>query len=191
MSDCLARKEACQRKRRTNAVPMLGAAGLSLSLASGPAAAIGGVNPDLATSAPIARPVMDEEEIFDVRLATFRVFDTRRTHRRLLDQSIRHRDRSGHGRPARRANTNARNSDAARLGFYFLRLSKEPPATHENQAGRAERVYADHVGGHAHVVPSDQSQQQRRRHRTAQTEDQVDQSPHCRDNSMKPRATFR
>ena len=34
-------KEACQRKRRTNAVPMLGAAGLSLSLVSGPAAAIG------------------------------------------------------------------------------------------------------------------------------------------------------
>jgi hypothetical protein len=68
-------KEACQRKRRTNAVPTLGAAGLSLSLASGPAAAIGGVNPDPATSAPIARQVMDEEEIFDVRLATFRVFD--------------------------------------------------------------------------------------------------------------------
>ena len=68
-------KEACQRKRRTNAVPTLGAAGLSLSLASGPAAAIGGVNPDLATSAPIARQVMDEEEIFDVRLATFRGFD--------------------------------------------------------------------------------------------------------------------
>jgi hypothetical protein len=40
-------KEACQRKRRTNAVPTLGAAGLSLSLASGPAAAIGGVNPHL------------------------------------------------------------------------------------------------------------------------------------------------
>jgi hypothetical protein len=67
-------KEASQRKRRTNAVPMLGAAGLSLSLASGPAAAIGGASPDLATSANI-RHVMDEEEIFDVRLATFRVFD--------------------------------------------------------------------------------------------------------------------
>jgi hypothetical protein len=66
-------KEASRRKRRTNAVPML--AGLSLSLASGPAAAIGGVSPDLATSAPIARQVIDEEEIFDVRLATFRVFD--------------------------------------------------------------------------------------------------------------------
>ena len=67
-------KEACQENRRTNAMPMLGAAGLSMSLASGPAAAIGGVSPDLATSAS-ARHVMDEEEIFDVRLATFRVFD--------------------------------------------------------------------------------------------------------------------
>jgi hypothetical protein len=51
-------KEASRRKRRTNAVPML--AGLSLSLASGPAPAIGGVNPDLATSAPIAQQMMDD-----------------------------------------------------------------------------------------------------------------------------------
>jgi hypothetical protein len=50
-------------------------AGLSLSLASGPATANGGVSQDLAISAPIARQVMDEEEIFDVRLATFHVFD--------------------------------------------------------------------------------------------------------------------
>jgi hypothetical protein len=68
-------KEACQRKRRTNAMPMLGAAGLSLSLASGPAAAIGGASQDPATSAPIAQQVIDEEEIFEVSLATFRVFD--------------------------------------------------------------------------------------------------------------------
>jgi hypothetical protein len=66
-------KEAPRRKRRTNTVPML--AGLSLSLASGPAAAIGGVSQDLGISAPIARQVMDEEEIFDIRLTTFHVFD--------------------------------------------------------------------------------------------------------------------
>jgi hypothetical protein len=64
-------KEAPRRKRRTNTVPLL--AGLSLSLASGPAAAIGGVSQDLA--APVAQLVMDEEEILDVRLTTFRVFD--------------------------------------------------------------------------------------------------------------------
>jgi hypothetical protein len=69
-------KEASRRKRRTSAVPILGAAGLSISLTSGPSAAIGGgVNSGLATSAPIVRQVMDEEEISDIRLATFRVFD--------------------------------------------------------------------------------------------------------------------
>src|SRR4029077_2770813 len=57
-------KEASQRKRRNNAVPMLGAAAISLSLPRGPAAAIGGASPDLATSASV-RHVMDEEEIFD------------------------------------------------------------------------------------------------------------------------------
>jgi hypothetical protein len=66
-------KEAPRRKRRTNTVPVL--AGLSLSLASGPAAAIGGVSQDPAISAPIAPQVMDEEEIFDIRLTTFHVFD--------------------------------------------------------------------------------------------------------------------
>jgi hypothetical protein len=66
-------KEAPRRKPRTNTVPVL--AGLSLSLASGPAAAIGGVSQDLAISAPVAQQVMDEEEIFDVGLATFRVSD--------------------------------------------------------------------------------------------------------------------
>jgi hypothetical protein len=50
-------------------------AGLSLSLASSPAAAFCGVSQDLAISAPIVRPVLYEEEIFDVRLTTFRVFD--------------------------------------------------------------------------------------------------------------------
>jgi hypothetical protein len=50
-------------------------AGLSISLASSPAAAFCGVSQDLAISAPIARPVLYEEEIFDVRLTTFRVFD--------------------------------------------------------------------------------------------------------------------
>jgi len=54
---------------------MLGAAGLSLSLASGPAAAISGASQNPATSAPIAQQVIDEEEIFEVNLATFRVFD--------------------------------------------------------------------------------------------------------------------
>ena len=62
-------KEAAQRKRRTKAVPVLGAAGLSFSLATGAPAAVGNVNPDPATSALVAEQVMDEEQISDVSLA--------------------------------------------------------------------------------------------------------------------------
>jgi hypothetical protein len=65
--------EAPHRKRRAN-VPLLGAAGLSFSLAGGVAVAVANTN-SATTPAPIAQQVMDEEEIFDVRLTTFRVFD--------------------------------------------------------------------------------------------------------------------
>jgi hypothetical protein len=68
-------KERAQRKRRTKAVPVLGAAGLTFSLATGAPAAIGSVNPDPATSALGAQRVMDEEQILDVSLATFHVLD--------------------------------------------------------------------------------------------------------------------
>ena len=68
-------KEAGQRKRRTKAVPVLGAAGLSFSLATGAPAAVGNVNQDPATSALVAKQVMDEEPISDVSLATFHVLD--------------------------------------------------------------------------------------------------------------------
>ena len=70
-------KEAVQRKRRSKAVPVLGAAGLSLSLASGACAATGGLNPEIdpAASAPVSQQAMDEEDISDVSLATFHVFD--------------------------------------------------------------------------------------------------------------------
>jgi hypothetical protein len=68
-------KEAVRRKRRTKAVPVLGAAGLSFSLAIGASAASGSIDPDPATSAPAAQQVMDDEQISDVSLATFHVFD--------------------------------------------------------------------------------------------------------------------
>jgi hypothetical protein len=67
--------KAAQRKRRTKAVPVLGAVGLSFSLATGAPTAGGGVNPDPATSALVAEQVMDEEQISDVSLATFRMID--------------------------------------------------------------------------------------------------------------------
>ena len=63
-------KQAAQRKRRRKVVIALGAAGLSLSLGSSASAAIGGVNG--ASSAP---KQLYEEEISDVSLATFHVFD--------------------------------------------------------------------------------------------------------------------
>jgi hypothetical protein len=63
-------KQTSKRKHRACAVPLLGAAGLSLSLASGASAV---------TEAPAAdmrhEITLGEEEISDVSLATFYVFD--------------------------------------------------------------------------------------------------------------------
>ena len=67
-------KRAAQRKRRSKVVLALGAAGLSLSLGGSASAAIGGVNPDTVSQ----QVMLYEEEIADVSLATFRVFDKER-----------------------------------------------------------------------------------------------------------------
>ncbi len=66
-----------KRKRRRKAVPMLGAAGLSFSLASGASAAIVGPAADLSTrdTEPAREITLAEEEISDLSLATFYVFD--------------------------------------------------------------------------------------------------------------------
>ena len=61
-------KQASKQKRRACAVPLLGAAGLSLSLASGASA----VTPSIGVTHEITP---GEEEISDVSLATFYVFD--------------------------------------------------------------------------------------------------------------------
>jgi hypothetical protein len=64
-------KQPPQRKHRACAIPLLGAAGLSLSLASGsPAATVGPTAPEI---------TLGEEEISDVTLATFYVFDKENT----------------------------------------------------------------------------------------------------------------
>ena len=65
-------KRTAQRKRRSKVVLALGAASLSLSLASSAPAAIGGMNG--ASSAPVSKQLY-EEELCDVSLATFHVFD--------------------------------------------------------------------------------------------------------------------
>src|SRR5436190_18899892 len=72
-------KQASDRKRRTKALaaPVLGAAGLSLSLAGGASAATNGTGVEMPTrnTASNHEIILCEEEIFDVSLATFYVFD--------------------------------------------------------------------------------------------------------------------
>jgi hypothetical protein len=83
-------KEASKRKRRRKAVPVLGAAGM-LSLAGGAASA--------ATTAPTAdlpspgtippqQMFLGEEEIADVSLATFYVFDKENTGKPQLGEKL-------------------------------------------------------------------------------------------------------
>jgi hypothetical protein len=69
-------KAAWKRKRR-KAVPVLGAAGLSLTLASGASAAIDRPTADMtAPRAPVTQEItLAEEDISGVSLATFHVFD--------------------------------------------------------------------------------------------------------------------
>jgi hypothetical protein len=70
-------KEASQAKRARKALPVLGAAGLSLSLASG--ASIASPAPSLESMTRSAAEnrelILHEEEIFEQSLATFHVFD--------------------------------------------------------------------------------------------------------------------
>jgi hypothetical protein len=62
-------KQTSKRKRRSKALPVLGAAGLSLSLASGASAV------PAWPALPTQNITLGEEEIADVSLATFYVFD--------------------------------------------------------------------------------------------------------------------
>ena len=70
-------KQASKRNRRTKAVPVLGAAGLSLSLAGGVSASTSGPAADVTpqNTSPNHEIFLGEEEISDVSLSTFYVFD--------------------------------------------------------------------------------------------------------------------
>src|SRR5689334_362875 len=70
-------KQTSKRKCRSKALPVLGAAGLSLSLASSASAVPGGPAVNLAGSGngDGNQVFLGEEEISDVSLATFYVFD--------------------------------------------------------------------------------------------------------------------
>jgi len=74
-------KQASKRKRVTKAVPVLGAAGLSFSLAGGASAAVAPTTdmPPTPNIAPGHEFNLSEEEISDVSLATFYVFDKENT----------------------------------------------------------------------------------------------------------------
>jgi hypothetical protein len=70
-------KQASKRKRRVTALPVMGVAGMTLSLAGGASAATTGPvvdNPALKVG-PQPQITLGEEEIADVSLSTFYVFD--------------------------------------------------------------------------------------------------------------------
>jgi hypothetical protein len=70
-------KQASRRNRRRKTVPVLGAAGLSLSLTGGASAATGGMAADLPThnTAVNHEITLGDEEVSGVSLGTFYVFD--------------------------------------------------------------------------------------------------------------------
>jgi hypothetical protein len=74
-------KQTSKRKRMTKAVPALGAAGLTFSLVGGASAAVAPVNDAQPTPnySPSHAITLGEEEIADVSLATFYVFDKEST----------------------------------------------------------------------------------------------------------------
>jgi hypothetical protein len=80
-------KQAPNRRRGSKTIPVLGVAGLSLSLASGASAAIGEQADMLTPKTGVSHEItLCEEEVSDVSLATFYVFDnenTPRLHQRL------------------------------------------------------------------------------------------------------------
>ena len=66
-------KQVSKRKRRNTALPVLGAAGISLAMAGGASATPPAANVPSEDTGP--RIALGEEEIADVSLATFYVFD--------------------------------------------------------------------------------------------------------------------
>ena len=84
-------KQASKRKRLKEAVPAVGIVGMSLALASGASAAPAvGATPDtpLRPTGPGPQMTLTEEEIADVSLGTFFVFD-RETGRQAGEQYAR------------------------------------------------------------------------------------------------------
>ena len=68
-------KRASKGKRRRIALPVLGATGVSLAVAGGAYATAPTANVSLQETTPRPEIILGEEEIADVSLATFYVFD--------------------------------------------------------------------------------------------------------------------
>jgi hypothetical protein len=82
-------KRASKRKRGKIALPVLGAAGASLAMAGGSSATMPIANVPLQDNAP--PPItLYEEEIFDVNLATFYVFDRENADTSQLVEKVAH-----------------------------------------------------------------------------------------------------
>jgi len=68
-------KRSSKRKRRSKALPALGLAGVSLSMASGACASTGEASANTPPTSQNNELFLGEEELSDVSLATFYVFD--------------------------------------------------------------------------------------------------------------------
>jgi len=92
-------KQASKRKRRSKAVPVLGIAGVSLAMAGGASASTGGPATDTQPQNPAPRPeiFLGEEEMSDVSLSTFYVFDKENAAKPQLGQKLAWYGRCGCG----------------------------------------------------------------------------------------------
>ena len=83
-------KQASKRNRRSKAVPVLGAAGLSLSLASGASASTSGAAADVSpqNTSPNHQIFLGEEEISDVSLSIFYVIDKENTAQPQIGEKV-------------------------------------------------------------------------------------------------------
>src|SRR6516165_625437 len=84
-------KRSSKIKRRSKALPALGFAGVSLSMASGACASTGeaSANTPPTSQSQSHEIFLGEEEISDVSLATFYVFDKENTGQPPLEQHLR------------------------------------------------------------------------------------------------------
>jgi hypothetical protein len=82
-------KQASKRKHRNTALPVLGAAGISMALAGGASATMPIANVPSLDNAPFPEIALYEEEISDVSLATFYSFDENFGTSQLVDKVAR------------------------------------------------------------------------------------------------------